>query len=294
MNRTIGRNDPCWCGSGRKFKHCHLKDGYKKAPADGPPVLNAGEQESMRCAGRFNAQVLDYIRPFMQPGAVAGELDRLIHEYTVSHGHTPATLGYKGYTKSCCISINEVICHGIPEDQVLKEGDIVNVDVTSIVDGWYGDSSETFLIGNVSKEARRLVQATFDAMYLGIEAIRPGATLLEMAEAINRRAEEDGFSVVREFQGHGLGRRFHELPHVPHHPTPEASLTVLEPGICFTVEPMINAGGWRAVVDQSDGWTARTLDGSLSAQFEHTVLVTEDGHEILTLTQDGPKPGHRF
>ncbi len=256
--------------------------------------LKEDERNAMRAAGKFNAQLMDFIRPHVVPGARTGDLDDMIREYTLDHGHVPATLGYNGYPCSCCISVNEVICHGIPGDLVLKEGDIANVDITSVVDGWYGDQSETFMLGEVSDEARKVTQCAFDSLYRAIEAIEPGSTVAKIGQAICAEAREYKFSVVREYVGHGLGRAFHQDPSIPHYPTPQSHTDKLPAGICFTIEPMINVGHYRTRMDKNDGWTVRTADGTLSAQFEHTILMTEDGPEILTLTADGPQKGHQF
>lgn len=299
----LGRNDPCWCGSGKKYKKCHYG---QKRPSErskplklfprrsSAPVLNEEERDGIRAAGRFNAQVLDHVRPHVGPGVKTEELDRIVHEYTLDHGHTPACLGYKGYTKSICTSINEVICHGIPDSTVLQEGDIVNVDLTTIVDGWHGDQSETFLIGEVSEEARRLVQVTFDSLYAAIDALAPGCTAYTIGHVIQKLAKEAGLGVVRDYQGHGIGRNFHQDPTILHYAADFLKEIPLEAGMCFTIEPMLNLGTHKTVLDAQDGWTVRTKDGSLSAQFEHTILLTEEGPEVLTWTQDGPKPGHRF
>ena len=257
-------------------------------------ILTDVERDCMREAGRFNAQVMDFVRPYIGPGITTGEIDKLIHEYTLDHGHDVACLGYQGYPKSCCTSVNEVVCHGIPGDYALKEGDIVNVDLTSIVNGWYGDQSETFLIGEISDEARQVTQCAFDALYLGIKAIQPGGRVADIGRAICREARLQGFSVVREYVGHGIGRQFHQEPSIPHYPSRQANLDRIEPGMCFTIEPMINVGTKQCVQDKIDGWTVRTKDRSLSAQFEHTILMNEDGPEILTPTKDGPAEGHRF
>ncbi|MBM4075569.1 MAG: type I methionyl aminopeptidase [Planctomycetes bacterium] len=259
------------------------------------PIYNDQERQGLRVAGRFNAQLMDFIRPHVKPGVTTLELDRLAYEYTLDHGHTPACLGYRGYPNTICTSLNEVVCHGIPNRLPLREGDIVNVDLTTIVDGWHGDSSETFLIGKVSDEARQLVQAAFDSLYVGIEAIKVGGRLTEIGRAIERFARVRGYSVVQEYQGHGLGREFHQEPGVPHYvPTENPSKLIFQPGMCFTVEPMINLGTWRTMLDKHDNWTVRTMDLSLSAQFEHTILMTESGPEVLTITKDGPQPGHKF
>jgi methionyl aminopeptidase len=258
------------------------------------PLLAKPERECMRIAGRFNAQLLDYIRDFVKPGMTTGQIDQLVYDYTISHGHRPASLHYQGYPKSCCTSINDVICHGIPGEQVLVEGDIVNVDVTTIVDGWHGDSSETFLIGHVSDTARAVTQCAFDCLYLAIDAITPGCRVSDIGDAIVREATLRGFSVVHEFVGHGVGREFHQEPTIPHFPNRQSRKDRLYPGVCFTIEPMINAGSRHCLQDKRDKWTVRTKDGSLTAQFEHTVLMTEQGPEILTLTARGPQRGHKF
>lgn len=260
-----------------------------------PLYMSDEEREGLRAAGRFNAELMDYVRPFVKAGTTTLELDKLVYEYTMDNGHIPACLGYKSYPNSLCTSVNEVVCHGIPNKMPLRDGDIVNVDLTTIVDGWHGDSSETFMIGKVSDEAHRLVQATFDAMYLGIQAIQVYGKISDIGRAIERFARSQGLSVVQEYQGHGLGREFHQEPGVPHYvPRTGASQVVIEPGMCFTVEPMLNLGTWRTMLDSRDKWTVRTMDLSLSAQFEHTILITEAGPEILTLTKNGPQAGHKF
>ncbi|XZE43954.1 type I methionyl aminopeptidase [Pirellulaceae bacterium SH467] len=256
--------------------------------------LTESQRDGMRRAGEFNAQLMDYVRPFVKPGISTEEIDRLVHEYTIRHKHQPATLGYLGYTKSCCTSVNDVICHGIPDSYVLKDGDIVNVDITSIVDGWHGDQSETFLVGTASDEARAVTQCAFDAMHRAIAALEPGCTVSVIGDNVVAEATERGFSVVREYVGHGLGRRFHQYPNIPHVPDRKSRQERLLPGMCFTVEPMINVGSRFTKLDTTDNWTVRTKDGKLSAQFEHTVLMREDGPEILTQCPAGPKRGHRF
>ena len=257
-------------------------------------ILDDVEIQCMRNAGEFNAKLMDFVRPHVQPGISTAEIDRLIHEYTLDHRHKPACLGYQGFPKSSCTSVNEVICHGIPGDYVLQEGDIVNVDLTTIVDGWHGDQSETFLIGNVSENARRVVQCAFNCLYLAIRAIKPGSRVADIGRAIVPVAEQERFSVVREYVGHGIGRRFHQEPSIPHFPNRQSHLDRLIPGMCFTIEPMINEGTRETVLDRTDGWTVRTKDMKLSAQFEHTVLMTDDGPEILTLTKDGPQEGDQL
>lgn len=278
-----------------------LQSSFRRRKDLIPLYLTEDERAGLRAASRFNAELMDFVRDFVRPGVTTNELDRQVHQYTLDHGHTPATLGYKGsggaqpYPKSICTSINEVVCHGIPGNVELKPGDIVNVDLTSIVNGWYGDQSETFLIGEVSATARKLVQVTFDCLYLGIDAIQPGGLVSDIGQAIERYAERQGFSVVREYQGHGLGREFHQEPGIPHYAAQRPPCDDrIEPGTCFTIEPMINEGRYQTFVDSSDGWTVRTVDLKLSAQFEHTILMTESGPEILTLTQRGPQRGHQF
>jgi methionyl aminopeptidase len=260
--------------------------------------LNETERQGMREACRFNAQLMDELRKIVQPGVTTGQIDDLVYKYTRDHGHTPACLGYPGpkgaFPKSCCTSINDVICHGIPGDYALREGDIVNIDITSVVNGWYGDQSETFLIGEASELARRVTQCSFDCLWLAIDAIKPNGRISDIGEAIVRHARRQGFSVVQEYVGHGLGRQFHQPPTIPHDPTPESRRQRLEPGVCFTIEPMINTGTRETILSKRDGWTVRTKDGGLSAQFEHTILMTETGPEVLTLTKCGPQKGERF
>jgi len=256
--------------------------------------LDLNQREKMRAAGQFNAQLMDYIRDYVKVGVTTGEIDRLVYEYTLDHGHVPAPLGYQGFPKSCCTSVNEVICHGIPGDYTLQEGDLVNVDITTIVDGWHGDQSETFLIGEVSDQVRQLTQCAFDCLNLGIAACKSGGTVYAIGVAIAAEANRYGFGVVREYVGHGLGEKFHQEPSIPHHPTPGSQKVRLLPGTCFTVEPMINVGHQATILDPKDGWTVRTRDGLPSAQFEHTILMTEQGPEILTRTDRGPRPGYHF
>jgi len=314
----IERNDPCWCGSGKKYKKCHLaSDEDKRSPPRESVKARASAKvrgsaskkgmrktpaqiDGMRRSGAFNGQLMDYIRPFVKAGAVTEELNTLIHNYTVEHGHIPACLGYKGskcpFPKSCCISRNDIVCHGIPSpDEYIKEGDIVNIDLTTIVDGFHGDSSETFMIGDAGKDARRLVSVTARALILGIDAVKPGARLRAIGEAIEPFVNAQGCSVVRQYTGHGIGLKFHEIFSVYHHIEPRAEDIVMLPGMTFTIEPMINLGGFEVTTDRmGDGWTVRTEDGSLSAQFEHTVLVTDTGAEVLTLTPSQRSAGVRL
>jgi methionyl aminopeptidase len=241
--------------------------------------------EGMRRAGQLAAEILDALVPHVLPGVTTQELDDIVHKMTLAAGAVPATLGYRGYTKSCCISINHVVCHGIPGDRALKDGDIVNIDVTPILDGWHGDTSRMYLVGDVPLKARKLVDVTYECLTLGIEQAKPGNHLGDIANAIQRHAEGLRYSVVRDFCGHGVGRLFHDSPEVVHAGRP-GSGPELRPGMFFTVEPMINIG--RADVKLlDDGWTAVTRDKSLSAQFEHSIGIIEDGAEIITLSPKG-------
>ena len=239
----------------------------------------------MRTAGRLAAETLDMITPHVRPGITTEALDRLCHDYIVERGAIPAPLNYRGFPKSICTSINHVVCHGIPGDRGLKDGDIVNIDVTVILDGWHGDTSRMFLVGDVKLKARRLVENTYEAMMRGIAAVRPGARLGDIGHAIQEFAEGQRCSVVRDFCGHGLGRVFHDAPNVLHYGEPGSGIE-LRPGMFFTIEPMINLGRHHVKM-LSDGWTAVTKDRSLSAQFEHSVAVTEDGCEIFTTSPAG-------
>ena len=250
------------------------------------------EIEGMRLAGRLASEVLDYITPFVTPSVTTGELDRLCHEYMVNVQATiPAPLnyapaGHAPYPKSICTSVNNQVCHGVPGDKVLKNGDIVNLDITVIKDGWHGDTSRMFMVGETSIQAKRLIQVTYEAMWTGIAQVRPGARLGDVGHAIQRFSENHGYSVVREFCGHGIGLNFHEDPQVLHYGKPGTGLT-LEPGMTFTIEPMINAGR-RDIRQMPDGWTIVTKDRSLSAQWEHTILVTDSGYEVLTVSSGSP------
>jgi len=251
--------------------------------------------EGMRLAGRLGAEVLDYITPFVKPGVTTGELDRLCHEYMTNvQGTVPAPLnyqppGYPPYPKAICTSVNDVICHGIPGDKVLKAGDVVNLDITIITkDGYHGDNSRMFYIGPPSILAKRLTEITYECMWLGIAQVRPGGHFGDIGHAIQVHAEKAGYSVVREFCGHGIGKGFHEEPQVLHYGKPGTG-EELKPGMIFTIEPMINAGR-REIREMGDGWTIKTKDRSLSAQWEHMVLVTETGYEVLTLSAGSPPP----
>jgi methionyl aminopeptidase len=246
----------------------------------------------MRKAGRLVAECLDLLTDVVRPGVATAEIDRLVFEFAMDHKALPATLMYRGYRKSTCTSVNHVVCHGIPGDKLLKDGDIVNVDVTLILDGWHGDSSRMYAVGEIPRRAERLIEVTYEAMMRGIAVIRPGATTGDIGHAIQTFVEAQHMSVVRDFCGHGLGRLFHDEPNIVHVGRPGEGI-VLRPGMFFTVEPMINLGRAQVKV-LSDGWTAVTRDKSFSAQFEHTVAVTQDGVEIFTLSPKGlDKPQFR-
>ena len=241
--------------------------------------------EGMRAAGRLAALTLDMIAPHVRVGVTTGELDRLIHQFTLDNGAVPATLNYRGFPKSSCISINHVVCHGIPGERRLHEGDILNIDVTSILDGWFGDSSRMYVVEPIARRASLLIDVTYEALQRGLAAVRPGSTLGDLGHAIQSYVEQQRFSVVRDFCGHGVGRRFHEAPNILHFGKPGQG-TVFAPGMFFTIEPMVNAGRPDVKILE-DGWTAVTRDRSLSAQFEHMLGVTEDGCEIFTLSPAG-------
>ena len=255
-------------------------------------IKTAEEIAGMRVAGRLASEVLDFVAPHVRPGITTGELDRLCHDYMTNVQHTvPAPLnyappGYRPFPKAICTSVNHQVCHGIPGDKALKNGDVLNIDVTVIKDGFHGDTSRMYFVGEPSIAARRLSDVTYDCMWLGIAEVRPGATIGDIGHAIQVHAEKNGYSVVREFCGHGIGRKFHEEPQILHFGKP-GTLEPLSPGMIFTVEPMINAGR-REIKELADGWTIVTKDHSLSAQWEHTVLVTESGFEVMTLSAGAP------
>lgn len=251
-------------------------------------VKTAEEIEKMRVACRFAASVLDYIRPHVQAGVTTGELDRLCHDYIVGHGAYPAPLNYKGFPKSICTSVNEVTCHGVPGQRVLQDGDIINIDVTTIVDGWFGDTSEMFTVGEISEDAQRLIDTTRKAMWLGIMEVAPGKTIGDIGAAIYEYARRFDYGVVEQFCGHGIGREMHMAPQVPHVGR-RGSGVRMRPGMTFTIEPMLNQGTPHCDI-LADNWTAVTRDRKLSAQTEHTLLVTEDGYEVLTMRESAWRP----
>lgn len=260
--------------------------GTETVLRDGTIKLHGPEGfEGMRRAGRLAAEILDALAPMVQPGVTTAEIDDVVRQMTLDGGAVPATLGYRGYAHSCCISINHVVCHGIPSDKTLKDGDIVNIDVTPLLDGWHGDTSRMFLVGDVPLKARRLVDVTHECLMIGIEKAQPGARLGDIGAAIQRHAEANRYGVVREFCGHGLGRLFHDAPEVIH-AARAGTGPELRPGMFFTIEPMINLGK-SPVKLLDDGWTAVTRDRSLSAQFEHSIGITETGNEIFTQSPKG-------
>lgn len=285
-----GRNDECWCGSGKKYKKCHgpidgrlegfYLDGYEVVPRS---LLKSPEEiEGIKRSAAINIGVLDYVAEHIKPGVTTAEIDKWIYDYTVERGGIPADLNFEGYPNSVCTSINSVVCHGIPsDDDVIKEGDIVNVDCSTILDGYYSDSSRMFCIGEVSPERKKLVDVTYEAVQRGLAAVKPWATVGDIAHAVQTYAEENGFSVVREFGGHGIGNDFHEDPFVFFVGEPGEG-AVLAPGMCFTIEPMINAGGPELNMEDPNGWTVRTKDGSDSAQWEVQLVVTKDGYELIS------------
>jgi methionyl aminopeptidase len=303
---VLKSNDPCWCGSGRKYKRCHKTSEGRVLPGrvtpmlkvpdhitptdyyltgepvrrDEPLVKSADVIERMRRAGRVAAEVLEVTGAAVAPGVTTDELDVIAHHAYIERGAYPSTLNYHHYPKSICTSVNEVICHGIPDDRPLVDGDIINIDVTAYIGGVHGDCSATYLVGDVDPESRKLVEVTRECRDLGIASVRPGRPISDIGAAIQGHAHAHGYGVVRVFVGHGIGEQFHTVPNVPHYFT-ESATTLMQPGMTFTIEPMITIGTWRERV-WDNGWTAVTVDGKRTAQFEHTVLVTEDGAEILT------------
>jgi methionyl aminopeptidase len=249
------------------------------------PLHGPADFEAMRRAGHLAALCLDFITPHVVPGVTTAELDRLCDEFTRSHGGISAPLNYRGYPKSICTSVNHVVCHGIPGEKVLEDGDIVNIDVTPILDGWHGDSSRMYYVGKVGVKARKLCEVTYESLMRAIEVVKPGTTLGDIGHAIQHFVEKQKFSVVRDFCGHGVGRVFHEPPNVVHYGKPGHGVALRE-GMIFTIEPMVNAGRYETKI-LADGWTAVTKDRSLSAQFEHTIGVTADGCEIFTVSPAG-------
>lgn len=287
---NLNRNDLCWCGSGLKYKRCHAEFDNKLNALESqglqvPPrnIIKTKEQiEGIRKSAKINNAVLDLVGKNIKEGMSTEEIDKMVHDYTVSQGAIPATLNFQGYPKSLCTSINDEVCHGIPSEHIiLKNGDIINIDVSTILEGYYSDASRMFIIGEASDEAKKLVEVSKECLYKGIEAVKPWGFLGDIGAAVQEHAEKHGYSVVKDFGGHGIGLEFHEEPFVAHYGKKGQGM-ILAPGMVFTIEPMINAGSYEIVIDSDDDWTVFTEDGSLSSQWEHTILVTEDGIEILS------------
>lgn len=287
---VLGRNDVCWCGSGKKYKKCHarLDERLEELYNDGEEVIARSliktpeDIAGIKRSAAINIGVLDYVGEHIAPGVTTEEIDQWIYDYTVERGGIPADLNYEGYPKSVCTSINDVVCHGIPSaDDVLKEGDIVNVDCSTILDGYFSDSSRMFCIGEVSPERQKLVDVTHESVQRGLAALKPWGHLGDMSHAVQSYVEENGFNVVRQFGGHGIGLEFHEDPFVGFVGEPGEG-PVLVPGMCFTIEPMVNAGDFEIDIDDPNGWTVRTQDGSDSAQWEVQLVITETGYELLS------------
>ncbi|SHJ85818.1 methionine aminopeptidase, type I [Hathewaya proteolytica DSM 3090] len=287
--KNVKRNDLCWCGSGLKYKKCHMdQDEFLKKlgrqlgckiPRD---IIKTQEQiDGIRKSGVITHNILDLVADLMKPGVSTEEVNTFVHNYTVEHGGIPATLGFEGYPKSVCVSINEVVCHGIPNEKTkFKEGDIVNVDVTTILNGYYADASRMYIVGEASKEAVDLVNDTRTALELGMQQVKPYNTVGDIGYAISKFAEEKGYSVVYEYGGHGVGIKFHEEPFISHIGEKGEGMILL-PGMVFTIEPMLNLGKPDIKI-LSDGWTSVTIDNKLSAQWEHTLVVTDSGFDVLT------------
>lgn len=286
--RKLARNDLCWCGSGKKYKKCHLDSDIasgaitsgKIQPPPGVIIKTETQIAGIRKSCRLTKEILNMVAERIQPGITTDDINDWVHEYTVSHGAIPAPLHYNGFPKSVCVSLNNVICHGIPDATVIREGDILNVDVTTNLDGFYGDAGRMFMIGKTSEEAERLIRVSHECLYIGIEQVKPYHDFGEIGYAIEQHAVKNGYSVVRDYGGHGIGLRFHEEPHVHHYGNRKRGIIML-PDMVFTIEPMVNQGRYETRL-MPDSWTAVTIDGKLSAQWEHTVRVTESGVEILT------------
>ncbi len=288
--KKLGRNDPCWCGSGKKYKSCHMAmdekiESYELKGCIVPShdILKTPEQlQGIRESSKLNIAILDEIEKKICIGMSTEEIDRIVREMTEAMGGIAAPLGYDGYPKSVCTSINEVVCHGIPDaNRLLKDGDIVNVDVSTIYNGYFSDSSRMFMLGNVPEETRNLVQVARECIDVGLKQVKPWNFLGDMAQAINDYAKQHGYSIVREIGGHGIGLEFHEEPFVSY-VTRKGTEMLMVPGMVFTIEPMVNMGKANIYIDDEDGWTVYTDDGLPSAQWEVTLAVTEDGYEILT------------
>jgi len=288
MNSKTGRNDPCPCGSGKKYKKCCMSTVNDESQNLSETFFNrykvrlkTPEQvEGIRRCGKLVMQTFEIVKDMIKPGVQTEEINQAVHEFTIKNDAIPAPLNYHGFPKSVCISPNDVICHGIPGKNVLNDGDIVNVDITSILDGYYADCNQMFFVGEPSQDARKIVDVARECLRLGLEQAKPGNIINDISSAIQTHAERQGCSVVREYMGHGVGLDFHEAPNVPHFRSRWGNVPLV-PGMTFTIEPMINLGRKESRV-LDDGWTAVTEDGSLSAQFEQTLVITEDGFESLT------------
>ncbi|SEN65169.1 methionyl aminopeptidase [Peptostreptococcus russellii] len=286
----MNRNDKCWCGSGLKYKKCHMEQDEKlrELQLAGNIVPNRfiiktpKEIEGIKASAVVNTGVLDFISDKIKAGMSTEDIDNMVHDYTVEHGAIPAPLNYEGFPKSCCTSINNEVCHGIPSKKaILKEGDIINIDVSTIKDGYFSDASRMFIVGEASEEAKKLVEVTKECLEKGMEQVKPWGHIGDIGAAIYEYATSKGYSVVTMFGGHGIGNEFHEEPFVSHAARKGTGM-VMVPGMVFTIEPMINIGKPQVYVDKQNGWTSYTKDGSLSAQWEHQLLVTEDGYEIIS------------
>ncbi len=284
-----GRNDPCWCGSGKKYKKCHIDfdekiEEFEVAGHIVPSheiLKNAEQIEKIKESARINIAILDYVAEHIQAGISTAEIDKWVYDITTKMGGVPAPLNFEGFPKSVCTSINNEVCHGIPsEDVIIKDGDIINVDVSTNLNGYFSDSSRMFCIGNVSEENRKLVEETKNAVYEGLKQVKPWGFLGDMGQAVNDYVKSKGYSVVREVGGHGIGLEFHEDPWVSYI-SKKGTEMLMVPGMIFTIEPMVNAGKPDIFVDEDNGWTIYTEDNSMSAQWEIQVLVTEDGYEII-------------
>lgn len=284
-----GRNDPCWCGSGKKYKKCHIDFDEKIEEFEGAGHIvpsheilkNAEQIEKIKESAKINIAVLDYVAEHIKAGISTAEIDKWVYDITTKMGGVPAPLNFEGFPKSVCTSINNEVCHGIPsEDVIIKDGDIINVDVSTNLNGYFSDSSRMFCIGNVSEENRKLVEETKNAVYEGLKQVKPWGFLGDMGQAVNDYVKSKGYSVVREVGGHGIGLEFHEDPWVSYI-SKKGTEMLMVPGMIFTIEPMVNAGKPDIFVDEDNGWTIYTEDNSMSAQWEIQVLVTEDGNEII-------------
>jgi len=284
-----GRNDPCWCGSGKKYKKCHIDFDERIEEFEGAGHIvpsheilkNAEQIEKIKESAKINIAVLDYVAEHIKAGISTAEIDKWVYDITTKMGGVPAPLNFEGFPKSVCTSINNEVCHGIPsEDVIIKDGDIINVDVSTNLNGYFSDSSRMFCIGNVSEENRKLVEETKNAVYEGLKQVKPWGFLGDMGQAVNDYVKSKGYSVVREVGGHGIGLEFHEDPWVSYI-SKKGTEMLMVPGMIFTIEPMVNAGKPDIFVDEDNGWTIYTEDNSMSAQWEIQVLVTEDGYEII-------------